>query len=210
MKSVTPLLFAVATLLSVPPCSGQPALTAKKTVTLTEPGAKEPKVLQRALLYYDSRQRMRQEETTFDENGRPIRTVINIFDPVAQRDYTLNPAERKGEQRYFRPPSVNDVKPGQPGSQFPAGSFVVNPSGELGDQVVEGRQCYGTVYGESPVFNWQIVWWDKETGLPILRIQARKNGKILKTTITDIELQEPDSSLFYPPSDYVVKEARLE
>jgi hypothetical protein len=87
---------------------------------------------------------------------------------------------------------------------------VVNPSGELGDQVVEGRQCYGTVYGESPVVNWQIVWWDKETGLPILRIQARKNGKILKTTITDIELQEPDSSLFYPPSDYVVTEARLE
>lgn len=201
-RAILPVL--TLTLAWVFPCLAQPPLTAVKTVTVTKPGEKEPRLLSKALLYYDSQQRFRQDETNFSATGGATETSIDIIDPVAQKLFRLSPTTKRGEERHFRAPRASDLPPGELGSPAPAGSFVVRPAGELGDQRVEGRECYGTVYGESPLFQWSITWWDKETGLPILEIVARKDGSVVKTTITEIKLGDPDPLLFTVPQGYAV------
>jgi hypothetical protein len=187
------------------PSFGQPALSAQQTITVTEPGTTQPRLVSKAWLYYDSQQRFRQDVTNFSATGAPTARTVEIIDPVAKRIFRIDPAMRTAEESYFQAPIAADLVPGERGSPFPAGSFVVRPAGELGDQVIEGRECYGTVYGQSPAFQWRITWWDKETGLPVLEIQAGQGGRVVKTTITDIQLGEPDPVLFTVPPEYSLK-----
>lgn len=206
MRASTVVLSALVVLSGVTPCEGQPPLTARITVSLAQAGG-EPKVLSNGFLYYDSQGRIRQELTNFDANREAGGTIVTITDPVAGRFYRLYPDERTAEVGYFRAPLPSDPLPGEPGSPFPEGSFVVRPSAELGTQLIEGRSCNGTAYGESPVFNWAVVWRDQETGLDLLRVEARKDGRLLKTLVSEIQLGEPNPNLFSLPSDYTVRQA---
>jgi len=197
------LSVAAALVAGALPASAQPPLKATTTVSLAGSGG-EPRVLSTSVVYYDSQSRMREEHTDFDAQGRPARTLVTISDPNAQRFYILDPSNRTAEERYFREPVATDRLPGEPGSPHPEGSFTVRPAAELGEQLIEGRPCYGTVYGESPVFDWQVTWWDRETGLALLQIERRKDSNVVKTTLSDIRLGDPDPGLFKIPSDYAV------
>lgn len=203
------IIFSLALALPGAQAQAQPALSAKLTETVAKPGA-EPRVVSTGALYYDSQRRTREETTRLDRAGRPLDTLIIIRDPVAQRFYIVDPSTRAATEKYFREPLATDALPGEPGSPHPEGSLVIRPAGELGEQVIEGRNCYGTVYGESPFFDWQVTWWDKETGLALLQIEHRKDGKIVKRTLSEITLGEPDPELFRPPEGYTISQARAE
>jgi len=185
-------------------------------------------------VWRDSQGRTRSEHYVkpLHSNGdAEILATVMIRDPIAGFEYLLNPREHSGEQSPLRPmvaggpggaPTARrlDVRAGNGGgaaaispvaAQSPDPNFKIE---QLGTQTMEGLVVdgtrttrtipAGTEGNDAPI---QIVterWVSKELRIPVLVKVSDPRGGDRTTQLTNINLTEPNLSLFQPPTDYTI------
>jgi hypothetical protein len=177
-------------------------------------------------VYRDSQGRTRRE-TTFTgvgplaASGQP-RTMVSIHDPVAGTAFILHADTKVAEQLPLPPKGHKNPENLQ--SRFDARLQEEIANGtlkkeDLGTQTISGVSAQGTRYtrtipagqigNANPITVVNEQWYspDLQTVVKIVRNDPRSGQSTF--TLTNIQRNEPASSLFTVPSDYTVKQGNL-
>lgn len=210
MASEGPLFGMVA-----PPVTGHP-YSAQQIVERAQDLADGTHINQKsqgAMLYRDS-----QGRTRIDEMGNTdLPNLIEITDPVAGYQYSLNPNTHVARRTPFKPQTLDDIKAQVPANSIPPTAAVSRPKPQtstesLGTQLMEGVAVEGTrtttVYPEGsmgndkPITSVHESW--RSSDLQIVVLSKLSNPRMGDSTmrLENISLTEPDPSLFQVPADY--------
>ena len=173
-------------------------------------------------LYRDAQGRFRREVTLpaigpLAASGTP-KSLVMIHDPVAQTAYVLDPNQKVA---HVMPPHG---KGGQPGPDAVAGrkphADEANVKKEsLGTQTINGVSAEGTRYtrtipagqigNDKPVTIVKEEWYSPDLQMVV---QSKHSDPFMGDstyTVTNIQRNAPNASLFSVPSDYTVKQGPL-
>jgi hypothetical protein len=201
----------------------------ENTQTLTD-GTHIKRIVHRTKVCRDSEGRTRREEFFITGPGRSEDpSMINIFDPVAQVIYFINPRARTATRAVI-PPAKTPANPAPDGSATTAGvvGVIAGTTGELpnpnihpqfsrediGTQEIEGIYTLGHrvtttwpvgAFGnDRPVSTVCEEWSSPDLRVMVLRTCSDpRNGDTI-TRLKNIDRGEPDPSLFQSPADYKV------
>jgi hypothetical protein len=167
----------------------------------------------------DSKGRIRREQTIGKIGGLQLDgpTLVFIYDPVAQVEYTLDSASRTARVSKLQTinlPGIENSRPASAGVRehiSPTGkrSVLTDP---LGSQVIDGFEVEGTrrtvtfpagVLGNEQPFSTSVENWFS----PVLHadvLRKRTDPRVGETVyrLTDIRPGDPDPSLFQVPAGY--------
>jgi len=166
-------------------------------------------------IYRDADGRVRREvgfEVNTPETGAAKRGMIVITDPVAGKQYVLNPQNKTANVMPLHPPNQGPPSPDGPGKKW-IGRDDSNVSREqLGAKTINGLQAEGTrvtrtipagqIGNEKPI---QVVterWYSTDLQVPLSTVHDDPMMGTATTNLTNISRAVPDASLFQIPSDY--------
>jgi hypothetical protein len=164
---------------------------------------------EQAQVYRDSQGRVRYESTVPAMNGRPARTTVTIFDPVAGNVVRLDAERQTAMVRTVKaPPSQNAAAPRA------SGRFA-GTSEDLGASVINGRQATatrtthtipaGSIGNQQAITVTKTVWMSPDLKVPLQIVSEDPRFGTSTVTLTNIVQAEPDAALFRIPSGYSVK-----
>ncbi len=161
------------------------------------------------LLYRDSAGRTRTERPIGPSNLAGQYVIVEICDPVAQVQYTLDPVSKVAHRVVMRLQS-----PGESGSG--GGGGIQEEREDLGTKEMEGVVVHGTKFtatvpagaqgNDRPLVTVREQWVAPGLGLTVLNhILDPRNGETT-VKLTNISTTGHDPTLFMPPADYSVVE----
>lgn len=152
--------------------------------------------------------------------------IVEIRDPVAQVQYTLDPVNKVAHRvamqapPHAEPPAtgvVSALSGAPPPSPAPTASAPDKPQfqvEDLGPQVMEGLAVHGTKHtttvpvgaqgNDRPLVTVRELWVSRDYGFTVLSHVLDPRSGETTAKMTDISTSEPDPSQFAPPSDYSV------
>jgi hypothetical protein len=167
--------------------------------------------------YRDGEGRTRHEQTLrsvgrWVSEGEPLR-IIFINDPVAGVNYTLNPRTRSASRRnYFN--GKGPVKDGPPAAG--ASSDERKKVEALGTRVIEGLEAEGTrtttitpageIGNRLPIEVTEERWYSPRLQTLVMRERRDPRSGDTVYRLTNINLNEPERSLFEVPADYTLRD----
>lgn len=182
-----------------------------------------------ARLYRDSEGRTRTEYTVQVPGANEPHVTIEIYDPVAQAHYFIDPAAKTVHKN----PTVLHDRPAfydratTTTSSVPAiaprtrehepGNRPKTTTEKLGTETMEGLTVEGirrtttwpagsSIGNDRPMTHVSEQWFSRELGITILSKETDPRfGETTERTF-NITRTEPDPSLFQPPADYRVEE----
>lgn len=169
----------------------------------------------------DSKGRTRREQTIGKVGSLQVDgpTLIFIYDPVAQLEYTLDPVQhtaRVTKLRMITLPNVDtrDIGSGSASArsrQMGDRKFTSEP---LGSQTIEGLNAegnrltvtfaVGALGNERPFSTSTETWFSSDLQESLLRRRVDPRTGETVSRLTDIQRAEPDPSLFQIPPDYKI------
>lgn len=160
----------------------------------------------KGLEYRDSEGRTRREEVNQIPPRPYFSTSINIYDPVGGYSYSLIPGEKTVFRVKLSPP--RQFSP----LEQPAGYSRKTES--LGNRIIEGIETRGsrgistiapgTIGNEKEIQTVSEGWFSEELRLTLLSITNDPRLGVSTMRLTNIQLSEPDKSLFEIPADYKI------
>ncbi|MBS1840200.1 MAG: hypothetical protein JSS69_15150 [Acidobacteria bacterium] len=179
-------------------------------------------------LYRDSQGRFRKEGSMpFWGNtaGDQPHSFIVISDPVAAKNYLLNPEKKVARVGIFRARGPKDGKGATPG----ANSAAPNVEGgkergdnanltkiSLGTQTINGVSAEGTRYtrliptgeigNDKPITITREVWYSNDLQMVVQSKHSDPRFGDSTYTLTNIQRTEPAANLFSVPSDYTLQQ----
>jgi len=144
--------------------------------------------------------------------GQPQR--ITISDPVAGVDYLLDPAHKTYRKVVVR---TGKRPGGNPPPKFQGDNQNRGASTDLGFQTISGLSCKGTRFtrtipANSPLGNEQPLtittdrWYSPDLSIDIQTQTTDPSRGNTSTTLSNINRNEPDASLFQVPAGYTLQE----
>lgn len=183
-------------------------------------------------VYRDSQGRTRTEMTLpgFEGDKQRPHVTITISDPVAQKNYMLDPESKTVHSmprmtfdrvRAAEKMQIPDIAPGTPGP----GTVVFRESRvppakheDLGDNVIEGVSAKGSqdtntietgaMGNDRPITITSERWFSPDLQIEVKSVRSDPRMGTTTHTVTNISRTEPDASLFQVPSDYKVDEPK--
>lgn len=170
----------------------------------------------------DGKGRVRREQSIGKIGGLQMEgpTLVFIYDPVAQAEYTLDPATHTARAGKLQMISVPHAENSAQDGLAPRGAREhISPTGKrsvvtesLGSQVIEGLEVEGTrrtvtfpagVLGNEQPFSVSMETWFS----PVLHadvLRKRMDPRLGETVyrLTEIRREEPDPSMFQVPAGY--------
>jgi hypothetical protein len=180
-------------------------------------------------VYRDSEGRFRKEVTLpaigpLAASGQP-HSFIHISDPVAGTAYVLEPDQKIARQMPDHMAMGAKVRtgggPSGPGDvmyrKFKTGSANANAKTEsLGPQTIEGVNAEwtrttrtiptGEIGNEKPITIVSQHWYSADLQMDVKSTHSDPRFGDTTYTLTRIQRQEPDASLFAVPSDYTIEQ----
>ena len=180
-----------------------------------------------AHIYRDSQGRIRHEATlpAMGANITPP-TLVTISDPVTGVSYSLDPFQKIAWKMPASPKFIDEqfaktrtlalTKAG-PNLVFNGTINGAKPSHEdLGVQEIQGVNAQGTretttiaageVGNERPITITSERWYSPDLKIELKTVRSDPRMGETSLTVTDLNREEPDPSLFQVPSDYTVQE----
>ena len=175
-------------------------------------------------VYRDAQGRVRIEHTLPSRPGantQGTRQVVNIFDPVSNTSYVLEPDQSKALKSGMRPrPPANANANGQNGQPrspgFRGGAGAAQAQTEnLGVQTINGIAATGTrttrTIPVGAIGNTQAiqvvreVWTSQDLKVPVMIKSSDPRFGDTTMQLTNIQQTNPDPSLFQVPANYTVE-----
>jgi len=162
----------------------------------------------------------------------PVSGINYTLDPqtrTAHKIPTVQPANGLGEVAVLaarlRKAEAGGGSQGKPVIDAACGSFSYSPPGisckseSLGKQVIEGVEAEGTritqtipagaMGNERPIEFFQERWYSQELQMDVMTKWLDPRSGESTARLTNINRNEPEASLFQPPSDYTVREVEM-
>lgn len=167
----------------------------------------------------DSKGRTRREQALGKVGGLQLDgpTLVFIYDPVAQREYTLDPAQHTARVTTLRTLTLPEGKGLESQSASTQTRQIGNRqfvSESLGSRDIEGFNAQGTrltvtfapgaLGNERPFSTSTEVWFSNDLQEYLLRKRNDPRTGETVSRLTNIQRTEPDPSLFQVPADYKV------
>ena len=202
---------------AVPPVAGAPYSAdqaTERTQTLAD-GTHITQAARTEHIFRDSLGRTRIEVSLGPPNTQPGPIIIQIQDPVAGVQYTLD-VQNKLAHRRAMPPLQPQASPNAGlNASLNAGPPAPEVTSEkLGTQTIEGVAAEGTRTtttwpvgaqgNDRPMTDTSETWYSQELHATLLsKSSSLRNGDSI-TRMTNITRAEPDPGLFQPPPDYTM------
>ena len=165
-------------------------------------------------IYRDADGRVRREvgfELNTPATGAAKRSMIIITDPVAGKRYVLNPQNKTAHVMPLQPPKHGQGPPPD-GEAGPKHDFANVNREQLGTKAVNGLQATGTrvtrtipagkIGNDKPIEVVTERWISTDLQMPLTTNHTDPMMGTVTTTLTNINRNAPDASLFQVPSDY--------
>jgi hypothetical protein len=176
-------------------------IEAERRVEVSHDG-KNFRLVAEGKMFRDSVGRFRVEESLYGKAGRLVRRSILIETADGTQrivSYELDPdglSAFRHSQEIPMAPNSTDAPPTR---------WKVRAHQALGRRIIEGLECEGMRYGESPIATHYDVWRCEPLHVDVLRVYYLKDGTVERTSLTNIRQADLAPELFVVPKEYQVR-----